>query len=378
MADDPEPPAPRRPPRPPAPHPPARAPTPRLPPPLPSPGPSDAEEPPSYTLYRARPRLLPRRGGPRRPPPGLGRIARWLAVALGAWLVLSLVLFVISVRSAPGVSAAAKAALDGGSWPLTSANTILVLGSDLRTKGTKEAGASTSGPSRSDVIFLIRIGGGHSARLSIPRDTIVSIPGHGRAKINAAYAFGGPALAIETVKQYLGIPINHLVEVNFDNFPALVDALGGVDYTGGCVVSLISGGFRNGGYTLRLKAGTTHLSGAQALALARTRHNNCSPGETDLVRARRQQKLFAAMEHRLLSPGAVLRLPWISWQAPKAIRSDMGAVTLLGLLGALATSGSPPTQVLRPDGTATLSDGGVGLLVSDAQRRAATQRFLGG
>ena len=63
------------------------------------------------------------------------------------------------------------------------------------------------------------------------------------------------------------------------------------------------GASTGGGYTLRLPAGTSHLSGAQALALARTRHNDCSPGETDLVRARRQQKLFSAMEHRLLSIG---------------------------------------------------------------------------
>jgi len=227
-------------------------------------------------------------------------------------------------------------------------------------------------------MLLIRTGGGRAARLSIPRDTIVDIPGHGRAKINAAYAYGGPALAIETVKQYLGIQINHLVEVNFENFPALVDALGGVDYTGGCVVSKINGGFKNGGYTLRLRAGTTRLNGKQALALARTRHNACNPADTDLVRARRQQKLFSAMEHRLLSPTALLHLPWVSWQAPRAIRSDMGAATLLGLFGALAAGGSPGTQVLKPDGSATLPDGGVGLLVSDAERRNETQRFLRG
>jgi LCP family protein required for cell wall assembly len=302
---------------------------------------------------------------------------RWLALALGAWLLLSLVLFVVSVHLAPGVSASARAALDSGSWPLTSPNTILVLGSDQRAKGSREPGAA-SGPSRSDVMLLIRVGAGRAARLSIPRDTVVSIPGHGRAKINAAYAFGGPALAVETVKRYLGIPINHLVEVSFENFPALVDALGGVDYTGGCVVSRINGGFRNGGYTLRLRAGTTRIGGAQALALARTRHNDCSPGETDLVRARRQQKLFSAMEHRLFSPGALLRLPWVSWQAPRAIRSDMGAATLLGLFGALVTGGTPGTRVLKPSGTATLPDGGVGLVVSPAERQAETRRFLAG
>ena len=92
--------------------------------------------------------------------------------------------------------------------------------------------------------MLIRTGGGHAARLSIPRDTVVEIPGHGLQKINAAYAFGGPALSISVIKRYLGIPINHLVEVNFENFPQLIDAMGGVDYTGGCVISRIDGGFR--------------------------------------------------------------------------------------------------------------------------------------
>ncbi|MEA2298992.1 MAG: hypothetical protein QOF77_1928 [Solirubrobacteraceae bacterium] len=351
------------------------------------PGQTGAEEEPRYTLYRARPRLLPgrdqppgaRAGGRRsRRPITAGRALRWLAIAVFAWVAFSVVLFVISTHLASSVSASARSALDAGSWPLTSANTILVLGSDQRTKGTREPGAATTGPSRSDVMLLIRAGGGRSARLSIPRDTIVAIPGHGRAKINAAYAFGGPALAVETVKRYLGIPINHLVEVSFENFPALIDALGGVDYTGGCVVSRISGGFRNGGYTLRLRAGTTHVNGAQALALARTRHNDCNPGESDLVRARRQQKLFSAMEHRLVSPGALLRLPWVSWQAPRAIRSDMGAATLLGLFGALVTNGTPNTRVLRPSGTASLSDGGVGLVVSPGERRAETQRFLQG
>ncbi|MEA2356482.1 MAG: hypothetical protein QOD61_2611, partial [Solirubrobacteraceae bacterium] len=343
--------------------------------------------PPDYTLYRARPNLIPRlpRRSPGRPgalrkrrPVTPGRLLRWLAAGLAVWLLFSLVLFAVSVQLAPGVSASAKAALDPGGWPLTTPSTILVLGSDQRAAGTREPGASTSGPSRSDVMLLIRAGGGRAARLSIPRDTVVAIPGHGMAKINAAYAYGGPALAIETVKRYLGIPINHLVEVSFENFPALIDALGGVDYTGGCVVSRISGGFRNGGYTLRLRPGTTHLDGKQALALARTRHNDCNPGESDLIRARRQQKIFSAMEHRLLSPSALLRLPSVSWQAPKAIRSDMGAPTLIGLFGALVTGGTPATRVLKPSGTQTLPDGGVGLVVSRAERQAETQRFLAG
>src|SRR5204863_5752967 len=153
---------------------------------------------------------------------------------------------------------------------------------DARVKGKAEPGAQTIGQtSRSDSIMLLRIGGGANSQLSVLRDTVVDIPGHGRNKINAAYAFGGPSLAIKTVESYLGIDINHLVEVNFDNFPQLIDSLGGITYKGGCVVSNINGGTRNGGYTLRLKAGTHEINGKQALALARTRKNNCAKREDD-------------------------------------------------------------------------------------------------
>ena len=127
--------------------------------------------------------------------------------------------------------------LDPAGYPLTSANNILVLGSDRRQKNSKEPGAETTGLGRSDTIMLIRTGGGHAARLSIPRDTVIEIPGHGLQKINAAHEFGGPALSISVIKHWLGIPINHLVEVNFENFPQLIDAMGGVTYTGGCIVS---------------------------------------------------------------------------------------------------------------------------------------------
>ena len=148
-----------------------------------------------------------------------------------------------------GVTESAGGALKDSGYTLTSPNTILVLGSDARTKDSKEPGANKIGqPSRSDTIMLMRVGGGKSARLSIPRDTIVDIPGHGRDKINAAYAYGGPGLATKTVSQYLGIDVNHIVEVNFENFPAFIDALGGIKYTGGCVVSNINGGRKNGGY----------------------------------------------------------------------------------------------------------------------------------
>ena len=249
--------------------------------------------------------------------------------------------FLISAQIQQGkVGDAANARLGGAGYPLWSPNNILVLGSDERTEETREPGAE-SGRGRSDSIMLMRVGGGANSRLSIARDTIVDIPGRGRGKINSAYAYGGAALAIETVEAYTGVDVHHVVLVSFENFPALIDAMGGITYRGGCVVSRINGGFRNGGYTLRLKAGKTHIDGKQALALARTRKNECNRKEDDLTRARRQQKVISAMKRRLLSPFAFVRLPMIAWAAPSSLRSDMSGPTLLGLFGALSISGKP-------------------------------------
>jgi len=351
------------------------------------------DQPPQYTRYRASPRLLRRRErislAPGRTAGELAaawrrrltpkRIALGVLALLVGWLALSLLLFLISShfeRTSPPADVAA--ALDSASFPLTSANNILVLGSDRRQKSSKEPHANTSGPSRSDTIMLLRIGGGHAARLSIPRDTLVEIPGHGRQKINAAYAIGGAALSISVIKSYLSVPINHLVEVNFEDFPKLIDAMGGVDYTGDCIISRLNGGFRNGGYTLRLPKGTHHIDGKQALAIARTRENLCRPGESDLQRAEHQQALFTAMKNRLLSFSSFIRLPWIAWNAPPTIISDMSGETLLGLFGSLAVAGTPATHLLRPSGAETLPDGEAGLTASHASWRAAAAQFMRG
>ncbi|HEU4978355.1 MAG TPA: LCP family protein [Solirubrobacteraceae bacterium] len=324
-----------------------------------------APEPPQYRVYRARPRL-PGRGGDglsglrrgrdgggrrrARGPITPGRVIKWIVLAVVGWLLLSLVLFLLSAQFAQTrVGSDAGGELSGGGAPIVGTQTVLILGSDLRPKGSKEPGAQTSGPSRSDTMMLLRVGGGHSAKLSIPRDTIVAIPGHGRGKINSAFAYGGNALAIRTVKDFLGIKINHVVDVNFANFPGLVDAMGGIDYTGGCVVSRINGGYKNGGITLHLKAGTHHLDGKQVLALARTRENLCNRKENDFTRARRQQRILSAMKSRVLSFSGFIRLPWIAWNAPRAVETDMGAPGMVGLAASALTSGGAPTKVLPVD-----------------------------
>ncbi len=384
------------------------------------------EQPPQYTRYRAGRRLRPRkddsleqsgaaRPGLPQPPtrsprhastpergrpggPLLGRTRapgraarawrRWkrpkrvalalLALVVG-WLVLSLVLFLISSHfERTSLPSNVAGVLDPSGYPLTSTSNILVLGSDRRQKDSKEPGAETTGPGRSDTIMLIRTGGGHAARLSIPRDTVAEIPGHGLRKINAAHEFGGPALSVSTIKSWLGVPINHVVEVNFENFPQLIDSMGGVTYTGGCIVSRLDGGSSNGGFTLRLSRGTHHLDGKQALALARTRENLCKPNETDIQREEHQQALINDMKSRLLSPSSLLRLPLIAWNAPPTIISDMTGPELLGMFTALAVTGTPPTHVLTPTGAITLPGGEDGLTISEGARRADVARFMNG
>jgi LCP family protein required for cell wall assembly len=370
---------------------------------------NDRDEPPQYTRYRARPRLSPRKGeeevqpgylagapsgghrGVRRGArPGLLRAGwrRWMTrkrILLGlialvcGWLALSLVLFLISSHfERTPLPANVASALDPAGYPLTSVNNILVLGSDRRQKNSREPGAETTGFGRSDTIMLIRTGAGHAARLSIPRDTVIEIPGHGLQKINAAHEFGGPALSISVIKHWLGIPINHVVEVNFENFPQLIEAMGGVTYTGGCITSNLDGGSADGGFTLRLSAGTHHLDGKQALALARTRENLCAPSETDIQREEHQQALFTDMKNQLLSPTSFLRLPWIAWHAPPAIISDMSGTELLGMFAALAVTGTPPTRVLKPTGQITLPSGEEGLTISEEARRADVAQFMSG
>jgi LCP family protein required for cell wall assembly len=255
-----------------------------------------------------------------------------------------------------------------------------VLGSDGRPPGSKEGGAASDtegGPTRSDTMMLIRTGGGSTSRLSIPRDTVVDLPGYGLQKINAAFYYGGAALAIKTVDSFLDVKINHVIVINFTNFPALVNAMGGVNWTGGCVDSQISGGTADGGYSLVLKPGTHHLNGAQALILARTRENLCNPAWTDITREINQQKLFAAMKGQVLSPTGFVRLPWIAWDAPQTLETDMGAPTLAGVAASLSLFGSGRTTVLPTQGEYLPGVGDV-QTISDGAKQAAVAQFLAG
>jgi LCP family protein required for cell wall assembly len=357
----------------------------------PPPSPSDPG-PPEYNVYRSRrgaPSRLSGRGDldalrkrlsrfrdrePREPGErrGItpGRVIKWLVIAVLAWLLLSLVLFIVSAQTQEGVSDDAERALSSGG-SLLSGSTILVLGSDARTGDSIDE--SQQGPSRADTIMLVRAGFGGVRKLSIPRDSFAEIPGHGGQKINAAYALGGPALMIQTVERFMGngVRVNHLIEVDFEDFPKLIDALGGIDVT--VEQRICSPPFDNFWKGLHFKKGEHHLDGERALGFARIRKNSCAPNETDIERAQRQQQVLTAIKDSVVSPGTFFRLPLVSWRAPRALKTDMKGPQLMALFADLATGSSDETMVLEPS---CLSCGPAGSLVVSAGAKAEAANKL--
>lgn len=159
-----------------------------------------------------------------------------------------------------------------------SAENVLVIGSDSR--------AGLAG-GRSDVIILMHIDK-HQSKVDLihfPRDLYVDIPGHGKNKINAAYAFGGAPLLVRTVQTLVSVPIDHVAVMGFDGFKAMTDAVGGVNV----YAEEPSTGIHQG-YNL--------LNGAQALTFVRERHQ-LSQG--DISRGRRQQAFIKALMLKGLS-----------------------------------------------------------------------------
>ncbi len=343
--------------------------------------------PPEYKVYRSRRKPLARGGdldalrrrlsrnrdgdeprAPRdRPRITPGRVLKWVALAIAGWLLLSLVLFMISAQTQDGVSPATERALSSKGSLFTGSN-VLVLGSDVRTGDSIDE--SQAGPGRSDTIMLVHSAFGSVRKLSIPRDVEVDVPGHGINKINAAYAFGGPALTIETVESFLGngLEVNHVVEVNFKNFPEFIDSLGGVTVNN--KTRVCSPPFDNFWKGLHFKKGEIELNGERALGYARVRKNNCAPAEDDRARAARQQEVLSAIGSQVKSPSTFLRLPWVSWHAPRTLRSDMNGFQLMGLFADMATGSSDKTEVLE----ATCCRG-TNLFVSDGAKADAVRKL---
>ncbi len=286
-------------------------------------------------------------------------------------MALSAVLFVVSAQLQGGVSDEAEAAL-GGNGNLFSGATILVVGSDER-KGSS-IDETQSGPGRADSIMLVRAQFGSVRKLSIPRDAAAVIPGTGGApqKINGAYSIGGPSLMIKTVEDFLGndLEIDHLIEVDFADFPAFIDAMGGITVNNKS--RICAPPFDNFYRGFRLRKGERELNGRRALGFARVRKNNCAPGEDDRARAGRQQEVLNGIRGQLLSPSTFFRLPLVSWRAPRTVDTDFKAPGMALLAADLVTGGSGKTQVMQ----GSFGPGGT-LVFSDSEKADAVKELLG-
>ncbi|WP_148571021.1 LCP family protein [Nocardioides caldifontis] len=220
--------------------------------------------------------------------------ARWLLLVPLAWL-----LFLVGVPVYAWNSVSQVDAEPGGERPADQpGTTYLVVGSDGR--------AGLAGE-RTDTIMLLHTGDGPNLLLSIPRDSIVEVPGHGTTKINAAFAFGGPKLMVQTVEGATGIRIDHYVEMGFTGLVQLVDAVGGIEI---CPESAIDDPMAE----LKISKGCQEVDGKTALGYARSRK---SQQLGDIDRARHQREVVSSIGSEIVSWQTVVN-PLRYWRVVNA------------------------------------------------------------
>lgn len=171
---------------------------------------------------------------------------------------------------------------------------ILILGSDSRHEIVDYTSATGF---RTDTIMVLHIPSDRTGVqvISIPRDSWVTIKGHGSAKINAAAAYGGLPLSVKTVSDFIDAGIDHVAIIDFRGFQALTNAVGGVDVYSDAA-------FVNGSSSF--DAGVNHLNGEAALDFVRARKQFA---DGDLQRVRNQQEYLAELSAKLMSSDLLLR-----------------------------------------------------------------------
>ncbi len=179
---------------------------------------------------------------------------------------------------------------------------ILVMGSDSREAsgdGGAKAAAGSASNQRADTLMLLHIPADRANvySISLMRDLWVDLPGHGEAKINAALAFGGVPLMVQTVESLLQQRIDHVVSIDFEGFKGLTDALGGVKVEAEVPFTADTGGKR-----YMFNKGPNTLDGAAALAFVRERY---AFPDGDYQRVKNQQSYLRAVIARTLNAGTL-------------------------------------------------------------------------
>lgn len=196
--------------------------------------------------------------------------------------------------------------------------TFLLVGSDSREGLSKaeqnKLGTGSTAGRRTDTVMILHVPpGGKPALISVPRDSYVSIPGHGQNKINAAYSFGGPKLMVQTIEQNTGLRVDGYMEIGFGGFVSIVDAVGGVTV---CLPRAI----KDRDSHLNLPKGCQTLDGINALGYVRMRK---ADPRGDLGRVERQREVLGAVAKEAATPATVLnpvRYWRLSTSSAKAVR----------------------------------------------------------
>ena len=247
---------------------------------------------------------------------------------------------------------------------------ILLLGLDRR---------DASEITRSDTMMIatVDLWEGTASLLSIPRDLIVTIPGYGEDRINAAYAYGqaarpndpaaGPALAVATVTKAFDVTIDHYIQVDFAGFRAIVDALGGVDIS---VTEVIDDPTYPtddyGTKQVRFDPGCYRLDGERALEYARSRHNS-----DDNERRDRQMQVMQAALDRLSGIDAARRLPEVIKALGPAVQTSIpweGQLSLARLSRRVNGNGVARASIQPPLVRGTITAAGAWVYLGDWPR----------
>lgn len=230
---------------------------------------------------------------PQLPPPGSGtarstgrprrprRKARYLWLILVAWLAFLIAVPFIAWGNVTKVDATSE-----GDRPESQpGSTFVIVGSDARPEDT--------GRGRTDSILLLHTGSGPTVLTSFPRDSLVDVPGYGHTKINAAYAYGGPPLLVQTIEQNTGVRVDGYVEIGFTGLVDVVNALGGIELCPEHDLQDTDSG-------LDIKAGCQEVDGETALAYSRNRKAHTAG---DIARGEAQREVIGSI-------GAEARSPW--------------------------------------------------------------------
>jgi LCP family protein required for cell wall assembly len=350
-----------------------------------------------YRLYRGgRKKGKVPLSSPKRPPkqpasaPGSRgrrrRIGLWVALALVGLLVLAAVWGALGYRSfSNGVEEAndrlprnARAQLAKRDRSLLSEPTTMLL---IGTDGGRAPGRGDA--NRSDSLMLVHLDPEthRVSYLSIPRDLQVEIPGYGTSKINAANQVGGPALTLATVKALTGLPVDHVVVVDFDGFRELIDAIGGVEVD--VPKRILSNRFdcpykparcrEWDGW--RFEKGTQRMNGQRALVYSRIRTNQLDPSDTDISRGTRQQAVANAVGDEIASIGTFLRLPFMGDELAAPLATDLSAWELAQLGWVRFRSGGKSIRCRL--GGEPSSSGGESVLLGSEDNVAVISMWLG-